>query len=85
MVENDKLQIYSKSLIGELNPFVATGTSYKAKLGETDDLISATLLALRMMTVLRDWDPEFTILSHKLRVKSPLILPVHISNRRLLG
>ena len=46
------------SLIGELKSFVATGTSYKAKLGETDDLISATLLALRMMTVLRDWDPR---------------------------
>ena len=58
MVENDKLQVNSKVLIGELKSFVATGTSYKAKLGETDDLISATLLALRMMTVLRDWDPR---------------------------
>ena len=58
MIENDKLQVNSKVLIGELKSFVATGTSYKAKLGETDDLISATLLALRMMTVLRDWDPR---------------------------
>ena len=24
----------------------------------TDDLVSATLLSLRMMTVLKDWDPR---------------------------
>ena len=38
--------------------FVATGTSYRAKVGQTDDLISATLLAIRMMAVLKDWDPR---------------------------
>ena len=38
--------------------YVATGSSYQAKLGQTDDLISATLLALRMMAVLKDWDPR---------------------------
>jgi hypothetical protein len=58
MVENNKLQINSKVLITELKSFVATGTSFKAKSGGTDDLVSATLLALRMMTVLKDWDPR---------------------------
>ena len=29
-----------------------------AKPGTTDDLVSATLLALRMMAVLKDWDPR---------------------------
>ena len=58
MVENNKLEINSKVLITELKSFVATGTSFKAKPGGTDDLVSATLLALRMMSVLKDWDPR---------------------------
>tara|TARA_E500000178_G_scaffold346620_1_gene398528 strand:+ start:714 stop:2297 length:1584 start_codon:yes stop_codon:yes gene_type:complete len=58
MVENDKLQINSSVLITELKAFVATGTSFKAKPGATDDLVSATLLAIRMMGVLKDWDPR---------------------------
>jgi len=58
MIENDKMKIKSKPLISELKNFVATGSSFKAKLGATDDLISATLLAIRMMAVLKDWDPR---------------------------
>lgn len=58
MVENDKFLIRSKPLISELKNFVATGSSYQAKLGTTDDLVSAILLAFRMIAVLRDWDPR---------------------------
>jgi hypothetical protein len=58
MVENDKMKVSSKTLISELKAFVATGSSYQAKSGGSDDLISATLLALRMMAVLKDWDPR---------------------------
>jgi len=58
MIENDKMQIYSGAMISELKGFVATGSTYKAKTGETDDLISATLLVIRIMSVLRDWDPR---------------------------
>ena len=58
MVENDKLEVSSSPLITEMKNFVATGTSYRAKVGQTDDLISATLLAIRMMAVLKDWDPR---------------------------
>ena len=58
MIENSKMTVHSKPLISELKNFVATGSSYKAKLGQTDDLVSATLLALRMMAVLKDWDPR---------------------------
>ena len=57
MLENDKMTIHSKPFISELKNFVATGSSYQAKGGQSDDLISATLLALRMMAVLKDWDP----------------------------
>jgi len=58
MIENDKMKISSGAMISELKGFVATGSTYKAKTGETDDLISATLLVIRIMSVLRDWDPR---------------------------
>jgi hypothetical protein len=58
MIENDKMTIHSKPFIGELKNYVATGSSYQAKSGTNDDLVSATLLAIRMMTVLKDWDPR---------------------------
>ena len=58
MIENNKLEVNSSVLITELKSFVATGTSFKAKPGGTDDLVSATLLAIRMMGVLKDWDPR---------------------------
>ena len=58
MIENDKMLVHSKPFISELKNYVATGSSYQAKLGSTDDLISATLLAIRMMAVLKDWDPR---------------------------
>jgi hypothetical protein len=58
MIENDKMTIRSKTLISELKGFVATGSSYQAKSGMGDDLVSATLLALRIMAVLKDWDPR---------------------------
>ena len=52
------MQISSGALISELKGFVATGSSFKAKSGETDDLISALLLVIRIMNVLKDWDPR---------------------------
>ena len=58
MIENDKMKIKSSPLISELKAFVATASSYKAKPGETDDLISAVLLIIRMISVLKDWDPR---------------------------
>mgnify|MGYP003634884378 FL=1 len=58
MIETDKLEVNSKVLITELKGFVASGSSFKAKPGETDDLVSATLLAMRVIAVLKDWDPR---------------------------
>ena len=58
MIEKGKLKINSKPLITELKAFVASGSSYKAKTGENDDLVSAMLLAMRIVTVLKDWDPK---------------------------
>ena len=54
MIEKEKLKIYSKPLISELKSFIAAGSSFKAKSGQTDDLVSATLLIMRIISVLKD-------------------------------
>jgi len=58
MIENDRMKINSKPLITELKGFVAAGSSFKAKPGETDDLVMASILTMRMITVLKAWDPR---------------------------
>jgi hypothetical protein len=81
MVENDKLIVTSKPLLSELKGFVATGSSFEAKSGITDDLVSATLLALRMMGVLKAWDPRvyntFTQAEDEENYTAPM--PIYIS------
>jgi hypothetical protein len=57
MIENDQLLVRSKPLISELKNFIATGSSFQAKQGQTDDLVSAMMLSLRMITIIKDWDP----------------------------
>jgi hypothetical protein len=49
LLESKKLTINSRSLISELKAFVAHGGSYAAKIGDTDDLIMASLLSVRMI------------------------------------
>jgi hypothetical protein len=58
LVESGRMKVNSKSLISEFKNFVAHGTSYAAKPGETDDLIMATILAVRMLTVLQSFYTE---------------------------
>jgi hypothetical protein len=58
LIETRKLHIASKSLISELKTFVASGSGYAAKIGETDDLVMSMLLAIRMATFLREFDPN---------------------------
>jgi Terminase large subunit, T4likevirus-type, N-terminal/Terminase RNaseH-like domain len=58
MIEQRKMVIKSKPLVSELKTFIATGVGFKAKSGEHDDLVSATLLIMRMADILADWDPK---------------------------
>jgi hypothetical protein len=58
LIEEEKMVINSRSLISELKTYVAAGTSFKAKIGEHDDLVAALLLVVRMGNVLAEWDPE---------------------------
>jgi len=58
LVESNKMIIHSKPLISELKNFVGTGVTFNAKPGEHDDLVSASLLNVRMMRVLAQWNPR---------------------------
>ena len=56
LIENRKLHIASKNLVSELKTFVAHGTGYAAKIGETDDLVMSMLLCVRMLQTLQSYD-----------------------------
>jgi hypothetical protein len=58
LIESNKMKISSASLVTELKNFVAHGVGYAAKPGETDDLIMATLLVVRMLQVLQSYHTE---------------------------
>jgi hypothetical protein len=74
LVETKKLHIASKSLVSELKTFVASNNSYAAKLGETDDLVMAMLLVVRMAIFLREYDSN---LDEKLKDSSDeIIMPM---------
>ena len=55
LIESGRMTINSRNLVTELKNYVATGASYAAKQGTTDDLVSATLLITRMLEVVADW------------------------------
>lgn len=58
MIEYKKMVINSHNLISEFKNFVASGGSYAAKPGETDDLVMSLLLAVRMVQILQNFDPD---------------------------
>ncbi len=55
-VEGDKMTIKSHNLLREMKNFIAKGSSFSAKEGETDDLVMSTILALRIIEVVMAWD-----------------------------
>ena len=66
LVETQRMKIKSFSLISELKAFIASGGSYAAKIGDTDDLVMASLLITRMLQVLSDYhyDLEAQVRDH---------------------
>ena len=58
LIESGRMKIYSKPLVSELKTFVANGTSYAAKPGETDDLVMSSILATRMLMLLQSYHAE---------------------------
>jgi hypothetical protein len=58
LIETNRMKIHSAGLISELKNFIAHGVGYAAKAGETDDLVMATVLAVRMMQLLQSYHTE---------------------------
>jgi len=58
LIETKRMTIVSKPLISELKTFVAHGPSYAAKPGETDDLVMALILVIRMAMLLQSFDSQ---------------------------
>jgi hypothetical protein len=71
LIESGKMKLRSPSLISELKNFVASGVSYAAKPGETDDLVMAALLNIRMLQVLQTYD---TSIDNQLRDHGDVIV-----------
>jgi hypothetical protein len=73
------MTLKSKPLISELKTFVAHGVGFGAKTGEHDDLVSATLLIMRMANVLSDWDPQiYEKMSEKI-TEDAMPMPIFVS------
>ena len=58
LVESDRITINSNNLISELKSFVANGAAFAAKQGETDDLVMALILVVRMVQILKQYNEE---------------------------
>ena len=58
LIESGRMTINSRALVSELKTFVASGTAYAAKLGETDDLVMATIVITRMLQLLQSFHTE---------------------------
>jgi hypothetical protein len=72
LIESNKMKIRSSALVSELKTFVAHGVSYAAKPGETDDLVMACLLVVRMLQLLQTYD---TGIDNQLRDHGDVIIP----------
>jgi hypothetical protein len=73
LVESKKMKLHSKSIISELKSFVASGGSYAAKIGDTDDLVMAGLLIVRMLQTLSDY--HYNLEEH-IRDHDEIVMPL---------
>lgn len=58
MIERDSIKLRSKALVFELKNFVRKAGSYAAKVNSTDDLIMATVIAVRLLEEISSFDQE---------------------------
>ena len=56
LLEGNRLKIHSKNLVKQLKFFVSKGDSFEAKQGEHDDCVMSTILCIRMMQMVTNWD-----------------------------
>ena len=58
LLETKRMTVVSKPLISELKTFVAHGSGFAAKPGETDDLVMSLILIVRMAMMLQSFDSQ---------------------------
>jgi hypothetical protein len=58
LIETKRLTISSSNLISELKTFISVANTYKARVGEHDDLVMSMLIAVRMMLVIQTFDQD---------------------------
>jgi hypothetical protein len=82
LIEQKKLKIKSKPLISELKTYIASGASFEAKVNENDDLVSALLLTVRMISLLGDWDPAVyeKMIEDRGLDEADLPMPIYVSH-----
>jgi len=73
LLESKKMTVHSRALISELKAFVASGGSYAAKIGDTDDLVMASLLVVRILQQLADFHGD---LESQMRDHEDMIAPL---------
>ena len=80
LIESNKMKIRSRPLISELKTFIAHGTSYAAKPGETDDLVMSTLVCVRMMMQLQNFHQNMD--AHMRDFEAPVTPPMPFISTR---
>ena len=50
------MTVYSHALLNEIKTFIARGSGYSAKDGEKDDLVMSTLLVVRIVQQVAQYD-----------------------------
>jgi hypothetical protein len=58
LIESNRMTVNSNNLLRELKNFVGTGASFRAKSDEHDDLVTATLVVVRMLDIVIRWGTE---------------------------
>ena len=61
LIESRRMTIYSRPLISELKTFVASGASYAAKPGESDDLVMSLVLIVRIAQIMQSFDSQIDL------------------------
>lgn len=60
LIEGNRLKVSSKLLVRQLKFFVSKGDSFAGKQGENDDCVMASLMCIRMMQVVTNWDESIS-------------------------
>ncbi|HEY6437581.1 MAG TPA: hypothetical protein VIY47_13395, partial [Ignavibacteriaceae bacterium] len=58
LIESGKMKLNSRGILSELKVFVSRGNTFEARIGQSDDLVMAMILAVRMTDYISTWDEK---------------------------